>query len=308
MNEQMFMEANMQKWSRLEDYNRRLYKKGLSRLPKDEIDEFAELLHSTSYSLSYARTHFKDRPVTNYLNTIVGAANSYFYVKPVTDTSDIKNYFKSGFPTTVRENSKFVSFALILFLMGFLGGLIAVLVNPESVNYFFPGGINLSFDGKGWNYPFISSLIMANNIKTALAAIAFGVFLGLGTVYVLFYNGLIIGCLTGYVIGSGADIVMFASLILPHGFLELTAIFISGAAGLIIGRAILIPGDLRRRDSLIKGGKEAARLIPGIVFMLVIAAIIEGFFTPLSLPAIVKLVFAVASLGVMLGWLNIKNA
>jgi uncharacterized membrane protein SpoIIM required for sporulation len=81
-------------------------------------------------------------------------------------------------------------------------------------------------------------------------------------------------------------------LILPHGIIELTAIFISGAAGLIIAKHLLLPGQYSRKDSLIAGTKQAVSLLAGVVILLIIAGLIEGFFTPLNISPISKLSFA----------------
>jgi uncharacterized membrane protein SpoIIM required for sporulation len=138
----------------------------------------------------------------------------------------------------------------------------------------------------------MSAMIMTNNIRVALSAFALGISACIGTVYALVYNGIIMGGLAGYLTGTGGNMLVFWSLILPHGILELTAIFLSGACGLMIGRAVVIPGEFSRRHALIKAAKEAAFLIPGIVLLLVVAGLIEGFFTPLALPPAVKLTFA----------------
>jgi uncharacterized membrane protein SpoIIM required for sporulation len=144
-----------------------------------------------------------------------------------------------------------------------------------------------------------SSFIMTNNIRVSFLAFALGITAGVGTVYVLFYNGMIIGALTAVVISGGESQASFWAMILPHGFIELTAIFISGAAGLMIGKAILIPGRLKRKDSAVKAAKKAAYFIPAIVIMLIAAGIIEGYFTPLKLSPVIKLMFAFVTLAGM---------
>jgi uncharacterized membrane protein SpoIIM required for sporulation len=153
-------------------------------------------------------------------------------------------------------------------------------------------GIKSGAAGGGqWNYPLMSSYIMTNNILVSLRAFVLGITLGLGTIYVLFFNGAMVGSLTGLIYLYG-DPVNFWSLILPHGVIELTAIFISGAAGLIIAKSMLLPGEHSRKDSLIKGTKEASSLVMGIILLLIIAGIIEGFYTPLEISETAKLAFA----------------
>jgi uncharacterized membrane protein SpoIIM required for sporulation len=140
----------------------------------------------------------------------------------------------------------------------------------------------------------MSAVIMANNIRVAMLALAFGVIGGVGTAWVLFYNGIILGALAAYVtsIGGASNALIFWSLILPHGVPELYAIFLAGACGLLIGKGMLIPGSYTRRDALIKNAREAVVLVPMVVILLVVAGLIEGFFTPLGVSPYFKLGFA----------------
>jgi uncharacterized membrane protein SpoIIM required for sporulation len=138
----------------------------------------------------------------------------------------------------------------------------------------------------------ISSAVISNNIKVSITAFAGGVTFGLLTVYALVTNGLMLGALGAYFSTSPARARDFWSLILPHGIIELTAISIAGAAGLILGWAMIAPGNLSRWDSLRKASREALPLVGGVAAMLILAGLIEGFFTPSPLSASVKLLFS----------------
>ena len=139
---------------------------------------------------------------------------------------------------------------------------------------------------------------MTNNIRVSIMALAFGITAGIGTAWILFYNGMIVGALAAYVASTGVprNTLIFWSLILPHGVPELAAIFLSGACGLMIGRAMIAPGNYTRKDAVIKSAREAVHLVPGIAVILVIAGLIEGFFTPLGVPPGFKLGFALLTL------------
>ena len=140
----------------------------------------------------------------------------------------------------------------------------------------------------------MSAVIMTNNIRVAIMALAFGITAGIGTVWILFYNGAIVGALASYVAATGNfnDVIIFWSLILPHGVPELAAIFLSGACGLMIGRAMLVPREHTRKDAVILEARRAVTLMPGIAVMLILSALIEGFFTPLNISYFFKLGFA----------------
>jgi uncharacterized membrane protein SpoIIM required for sporulation len=121
--------------------------------------------------------------------------------------------------------------------------------------------------------------IMTNNIQVMFHAFAFGALVGLGTLYIMALNGASIGAVLAltYRAGYGQDLVAFMA---GHGVIELTCIFVAGGAGLLVGGAILIPGDLSRFDSLRMRGRDSIQLIVGCIPLLVLAGIIEGFISP----------------------------
>jgi uncharacterized membrane protein SpoIIM required for sporulation len=127
--------------------------------------------------------------------------------------------------------------------------------------------------------PFASSSIMINNIQVSLAAVAGGMTAGLLTVYSMLLNGLMIGTI-GALVTQNNLAFPFWAFVFPHGALELPAIFLAGGAGFLLARAIVFPGQYRRTDALKLYGARATQLVFGLVPMLVIAGIIEGFFSP----------------------------
>jgi uncharacterized membrane protein SpoIIM required for sporulation len=135
--------------------------------------------------------------------------------------------------------------------------------------------------------PVGSSSIMTNNIKVTFSAFAFGALLGIGTLLVLLFNGASIGAVLAlvYRAGYGNDLVTF---MVGHGVIELSCIFICGGAGLLIGSAMLMPGDLSLGDSLKYRGMEAIKLVIGCVPLLVVAGTIEGFISPAPINPLIK--------------------
>ena len=123
-------------------------------------------------------------------------------------------------------------------------------------------------------------------------AFAFGALFGLGTLYVMAQNGLSIGAVLAlvYRAGYGIDLVTF---MVGHGVIELSCIFIAGGAGMLIGSAIILPGDLSRADALKSRGLEAVRLIAGCVPLLVVAGTIEGFISPAAINPLIKYAIAI---------------
>ena len=140
----------------------------------------------------------------------------------------------------------------------------------------------------------MATLIFTNNIQVAFLAFAGGVLCGLGTMYVLVSNGLVLGGVLGAAQFYGVAPPVW-SFISPHGYLELTCIVIAGAAGLMLGNALLRPGLRLRREALARASRRAVELVVGAAPVLVLAGLIEGFISPSELVIPVKLAFGPAA-------------
>jgi uncharacterized membrane protein SpoIIM required for sporulation len=131
--------------------------------------------------------------------------------------------------------------------------------------------------------PMESSFIMTNNLSVSFVTFASGITFGLGTFWFLFQNGMMLG-----VVGMACHHYEMSqalwSFVAPHGSLELPSIIIAGGAGFRLGHAMLFPGALRWKESVARGGIEATRLVSGIIPLLVIAGLLEGFFSPSQAP------------------------
>jgi uncharacterized membrane protein SpoIIM required for sporulation len=139
---------------------------------------------------------------------------------------------------------------------------------------------------------------MANNIKVSFMAFSLGVFYGIGTFAVLVANGLMLGALAA-VFAQHHLFAGFVTTVLIHGTLELFAIAVAGAAGLRFGQSIFRPGNLRRAEALMDFGLEAFQVCLVMVPVLVVAAILEGYVTPLHPPMAVRLAVIGASLALI---------
>ena len=136
-----------------------------------------------------------------------------------------------------------------------------------------------------------SGTLFTNNQRVGLIAYASGVAAGVPTCYLLFYNGANIGALSAVVTESHQHANLWPG-ILPHGIAELTAIFICGGAGLLLGGSLLLPGRYRRSESFRKAGLESVYLVLGTIPLFVFAGIVEGMFSHLGLPRWIRLTFA----------------
>ena len=155
--------------------------------------------------------------------------------------------------------------------------------------------------------PLASSQIMTNNILVSLAACATGMFFGLGPLYMMLFNGLLIGVVGPACERAGMSLQLW-SFVAPHGALELPAIFIAGGAGFVLAHGILFPGTLPRRDSVALAGRTAIRLLLGVIPMLVVAGVIEGFVSPTATPVGVKFVISGALFTLLLLYLLVPRS
>jgi len=307
MKEDKFVSKNIAKWQKLECYNETLAAHGPKSLDADELKEFIDLYRNVSHHLSYAQTFFAGSNITSYLNQLVGTSHNYVFVREEKGFQGFWHYVSKGFPQAIREFRVYINIAAALFIIASLLAFVLVLIDPMYGDIFFPGvtvyDLNLDpTDDGAWAYALFASFIATNNIRVSFLAFALGATGGIGTAYVMFYNGLIVGALAGIVQAGGASLAMFFAMILPHGFIELAAIFITGGAGLMIGKGMLLPGQMTRKDSAIEYAKKAAYFIPGIIIMLLIGALIEGFFTPTSIDYRLKLVFSYLKLILMIAY------
>jgi uncharacterized membrane protein SpoIIM required for sporulation len=134
----------------------------------------------------------------------------------------------------------------------------------------------------------MASLIIQNNVRVCILAFAGGIVtLGIGTVYEIVFNALMLGALAALFARAGFGYDFWAT-IAPHGVIELTAIQIAGGAGLLLAAGVIYPGRLRRKDALARNARRAGVLFGGVVAMLLVAGTIEGFFSPLRFSAGVR--------------------
>lgn len=307
MKEDKFISKNIDNWQKLENYNKILSKSGLSGLTGDEIKEFIGLYRNLSHHLSYARTFFPNSNIVSYLNQLIGTSHNYVFVREDKGFAGFKHYITHGLPLALKAAQGYIFASFLIFMAGSFLTFILSVTDPVYSNFFFPGvtvdQLNLDpTNDTAWAYALFSSFIMTNNIQVSFFAFALGATAGLGTIYILFYNGMIVGALAGVVAYGGGSLPMFFAMILPHGFIELMAIFITGGAGLMIGKGMLVPGDLSRKDSALKHAKAAAYFIPAIILMLIIGGLIEGFFTPMAIDYRLKLAFSFLTLFLMFAY------
>ncbi len=303
MNLQRWINRKEPLWKQLEALLQKIDKQGFKSLNAAEVRSLSSLYRIVSADLARARTHQLGQTLTHSLQVLTTRAYSQVYQgSRRQDWKAAREFVLWGFPAVVQETALYIGLATLMFLVG---GLVAwwyawrdpafmAIVVPQSMIDMVMSEKKLWMGRILGNEPMSSSSIMTNNLSVSFRAAAGGITAGLFTTYILVFNGLLIGAV-GVLVAQGGLAYPFWAFVLPHGSLELPAIFISGGAGLLIARALLFPGEYRRVDAFKVYGLKAAQLMFGVVAMLIIAGIIEAFISPqLWLPAPLKYLFGTA--------------
>jgi uncharacterized membrane protein SpoIIM required for sporulation len=283
-------------WQRLEELLQMLDRMTLRRLHREEVKELGRIYRRTASDLAIARAESRDPRLVNYLNSLVIRAHGRIYRADAQGGRRIRDFVVRDFPSTFRRTWRYTATAFGVFVLFSLIAFFGTRLDPDfsefaGISPFFREVV-INNRTRWWERlndanQIGSSQIFTNNIKVTFYAFALGAILGLGTLYVLAVNGAMFGAILAltYRAGFGNDLLSF---VVGHGVIELSCIFIAGGAGLLIGTALLMPGDLSRGDALKSRGLEAVRLIVGCVPLLVVAGIIEGFISPAPINPAIK--------------------
>lgn len=237
--------------------------------------------------------------------TTLARAHNTIYAGGKSSPAGVVNFYRREYPAIFRRLIAYPAMALALFAAGAVLGALLTVVYPEFMHKFLgPRMVETIERREMWTHsvlairPLASSFIMTNNLSVAFLSFASGMTAGLGTLYLMVFNGVMLGVIGAACWMSGMSLKLW-SFVAPHGVLELPAIFIAGGAGLRVGEALLFPGVRSRRDALSTGGADAVRLLLGAIPILVVAGVIEAFFSPLDISAAFKFAMA-AALSVLL--------
>jgi len=291
-----FVNEHKNNWQRLEDLLSILDTSSLRGLSRAEVREFGELYRRAATDLAIARAETRDPKLINYLNSLVIRAHGKIYRADTNGAAVMWRFFTKDFPQTFRKNISYIALAFAIFTFFGVASFFLCYYNADFAEHLGLEQARFAAqnDIKWWKSlneanQIGSSQILTNNIRVSFVAFALGVLFGVGTVYVLAFNGLHIGGVLGVCYQTNPafanDLVAF---MVGHGVVELSCIFIAGGAGMMIGYALVNPGDLKRGQALKKKGMEAARIVIGCAIFLVIAGVIEGFLSPSNLPVWVK--------------------
>ena len=294
-----FVARRSDTWQHLDALLKFIERRGVRALSPEKIFELGRLYRATTSDLAYAQGCGYDHALIEYLNRSVARAHAHVYARaPESSMKRVADFYTRGFPREFRRSLPYVAVCAAITVACAVIAYVLVCNNPADAyallpKLLVPETIRKSLHDSNFAVdpgfaPAMSAMIVANNVKVAIIAFAGSVTLGVLTVYIIAFNGLMLGGLGALFTnaGFGSD---FWATIAPHGIIELTAIQIAGAAGLLIAAGAVYPGRRRRRDLIVANARRAGTLIIGVASMLIVAGTIEGFVSPQRLSASVRL-------------------
>ncbi|MDQ3914781.1 MAG: stage II sporulation protein M [Actinomycetota bacterium] len=255
------------------------------RLGADGVLELGTLYRAAAADLALVRRQWPGDPVQARLETLVSRARHLVYDAPVRRGSVVE-FFRTTYWRRVAERPWFLTVAAALLLLPMLLAVLWGVTDPAAAAGMVPEPFTDATTPTGGDLgiPVVeqaasASAIFTNNIRVTFLAFAGGVLAGLGTAFVLVYNGAFLGAVWGLAIDAGAALP-FVELVTAHGVLELSCIVVTAAAGLRMGWGLIEPGTMPRREALASEARRSVEIVLGTMPWLVLAGLVEGFVTP----------------------------
>ncbi|GAA3850384.1 MULTISPECIES: stage II sporulation protein M [Streptomyces] len=283
----VFVSTHRAEWDRLDTLLRRR-----RRLNGAEADELVVLYQRTATHLSVIQSSAPDPQLTGRLSQLVARARSAVTGTRRASWRDVTRFLAHGFPAAVyRSRHWWVPTALISTAVAALLGwwigthpeVQAAIGAPANLRTLTrPGG---EYETYYSSHPAASfaAQVWTNNAQATALCLVLGIFLGLPVLYILLENMLNLGVGIG-LMSSAGRLDTFLGLVLPHGLLELTAVFVAAGTGLRLGWTLIDPGPRPRRTALAEEGRAALGMAIGLALVLFVSGAIEGFVTPSGLP------------------------
>ena len=298
MREAAFVKQNLEQWQEFE--------KLLENEKAVGPDRLAEIFIQVTDDLSFSRTQYPKSDTTQYLNNLASKIHLEIYKNKKEDKKRFIAFWKYELPFLFKNAHRQLFYAFSIFTVAILIGVTSVANDENFIRLILGDGyVNMTLENieKGnplavygkTNEADMFFAITFNNIRVSFTAFAAGLLLSIGTGFILFQNGLMVGAFFTFLGQKGllADSLLIVML---HGTLELSAIVIAGAAGFVMGNSILFPGTYSRLESFKIGAKKGLKIIMGLMPIFIVAGFIESFVTRYTfMPWPIKLVIVVIS-------------
>ena len=277
MRESTFIKKNLPRWKKYQEE------------PTGDPDVMAERFTSLLDDLAYAKTFYSFSKVTAYINSMAAGIYKRIYANRKEQDGRFRTFFVYELPLLYRRYHGLLLFTFLVFFLfcvisafsaahdeTFVRGVLGddyINMTEQNISRGDPFGV---YKGQGEMLMFLE--IAYNNIHVAFVCFVLGITCGIGTLYMMMKNGVMLGSFQYYFFSKGLG---FKSILVIwiHGTLEISAIVIAGCAGLIMASGILFPGTRKRLDALKKATKDSVKILFSLIPVLTVAAFLEGFVT-----------------------------
>ncbi|MGI9336628.1 MAG: stage II sporulation protein M [Gammaproteobacteria bacterium] len=283
--------------------------------------ELPALYRRVCQQLSLAQARGYSRALIERMQALTLRAHQALYKRHLAPWRQVALFLAVGYPRLVREQFRFVLFSGLLFFGPLLAMIAGTQVNPELAYTVISQDQAADFEtmygseaGERYGRTRASDtdvlmfgFYVKNNTSIGFQTFAGGLLAGIATAFYLLYNGAVIGAVAGYLTANGYG-ETFWSFVAGHSSPELTAIVLSGAAGLRVGWALLAPGRYSRRRALLEAGRIGVRIVYGAAILFFIAAFVEAFWSSIvAVPPATKYSVGIAGWALLLAYLGLPG-
>ncbi|HEU4383191.1 MAG TPA: stage II sporulation protein M [Anaeromyxobacteraceae bacterium] len=278
-----FVRRKRAAWERLAALTARL---GSGGLGLEEVEELDRLYRRAVGDLAWARTAFPGSDLEGYLSQVTARSYAVLYRRR-SRPGRLRAFVREEIPAAFARHRRAFAFSGAVLLGGIAAGALAVALDPGAAATLVPRPVrNAVASGRMWTDSLLEiapglsgSFIARNNVAAIGLVFALGLTGGLGTAWLLFANGLLLGAVAAYCVqrGMGRPLLGFVA---AHGPAELLCLILAGQAGFLLAAALVDPGEDSRGEALARAGREAARLIAAAVPLLLVVGLVEGAISP----------------------------
>ena len=281
MKEEAFVKQNLARWKEFENV--------VNNSVRVHPDKLAELFIQVTDDLSFSRTQYPNSSTTHYLNELASRLHLRIYRNKQEDGKRFIEFWKHELPLLMYESRKMLLYSFLVFALAISLGVISTLNDETFVRLILGDGyVNMTLENIEKGNPLavygesneadMFFRITFNNIRVSFYAFAAGLLTAIGSGWILFQNGIMVGAFFTFLGQKGLILNAFLVIML-HGTLELSAIVIAGSAGFIMGNSFIFPGTYSRLESFKRGAKKGLKIVIGLIPIFIMAGFIESFFT-----------------------------
>jgi uncharacterized membrane protein SpoIIM required for sporulation len=282
MKEVTFIRQNIEKWKETE--------KVADEADKLNPDVIADAYTEVTDDLAFAQSHYPTSRITIYLNNLASTLHNIIYRNKKEKWTRIFTFWRDEMPHIIYDARKELILSLVIFIAAVGIGILSTSFEKDAFPRLILGDnyVDMTLENISKGKPMaiygsdagqsMFAEITLNNIKVSFICFVMGILTSLGTAYMLFYNGVMIGAFQTFMFLHGVGGASMLAIWL-HGTLEISATIIAGGAGIALGNGMLFPGTYSRIESFKRGAKRGLKIVIGTIPLFIVAGFIESFVT-----------------------------